>query len=103
MQELYLTMSNHPPNWPHSGYSVPNNARSDPNGPPGKNSCIVSVAALTIVCMEDPYRFNTTGTRQQGQSYNVIPSGQQQYYSVDQSPAYPPNQAYSECSQTVID
>lgn len=71
-------MSNHPPNWPHSGYSVPNNARSDPNGPP------------------DPYRFNTTGTRQQGQPYNVIPSGQQQYYSVDQSPAYPPNQAYNQ-------
>ncbi|ETW83444.1 hypothetical protein HETIRDRAFT_109131 [Heterobasidion irregulare TC 32-1] len=71
-------MSNYPPNWPHSGYGVPNNARSDPNGPP------------------DPYRFNTTGTRQQGQSYDLIPSGQQQYYSVDQSPAYLPNQAYNQ-------
>lgn len=44
----------------------------------------------------NPYRFNTAGTRQQGQSYNLIPSGQQQYYSVDQSPAYPPNQAYNQ-------
>ena len=102
MQQLYLTMSDYPPNWPHSGYSAPNNAHSDPNGPPGKNNRIVSVAAVTIVCMEDPYRFNTAGTRQQGQSYNLIPSGQQQYYSVDQGTAYPPNQTYSGCSQTVI-